>query len=149
MLLAFLRILIHREHAEDNILVLDVAGLYELLESIPVLCGVLGIDIGVHLGLLELILHILLGSILALVSQLVVEVVSTLGRSEAQYVDVLDGQCLALAVDALEHLHELGDGVVLQLALTQVSLVDKELDLCLLLVGVDALEGVGSDAGTC
>ncbi len=53
-----------------------------------------------------------------------------------------------LAVDFLQQFHELLDGVGLQLALAQVGLVDEELDLCLLLLCGDALEGVGGEACT-
>ena len=53
-----------------------------------------------------------------------------------------------LTVDFLQHGHELLDGIGLEFALAQIGLVDEELDLCLLLLGGDALEGVGGKAGS-
>ena len=50
-----------------------------------------------------------------------------------------------VVVDLLQHLHELLHRVVLQLALAQVSLLDEELDVGLLLLLRDALVGILSD----
>ena len=80
MLLTLLGVLVHGEYAQDDILVLDVGSLDQLLETVPVLSRVLGIDGSVgQLGLLQLLLYVLLGSLLALCGQLVVQVVATIG----------------------------------------------------------------------
>ena len=80
LLLTLLGILIHREYAQDDVLVLNVAGLYQFLESLPVLSGVFRIDIGVHLNLLQLLVHILLRHLLTLIGQFVVDAEAAIGR---------------------------------------------------------------------
>src|SRR3712207_4991271 len=48
LLLTFLRVLVHRQHAKNHVLVLHVAGLDELLEAFPVLRGVMRVDVGLQ-----------------------------------------------------------------------------------------------------
>ena len=147
LLLALLRVFIHGEHAQDDVLVLDVAGLHQLLEAVPVLRRVVGVDVGLHLGALELSLHVAFADVLALVGQLVVEAETAFGRRIGGHLDILDGQPLTVGVDGAQHSDELLHAVVLQFALAQVGLVDEEAHVGLLLPGVDALEGVGGDTG--
>ena len=73
LLLALIGVFIHREHAEDNILVLDVAGLYEFLEAFPVFSGVAAHDVGAHAFAEELLVHIVFGSKLTAVGEVIVE----------------------------------------------------------------------------
>ena len=80
LLLTLLGILIHGEDAQDHILVLDVAGLDQLLEAFPVLSGVFSVDIGVHLDALQLLVDILLGVFLTLGGQTVVDGETAIGR---------------------------------------------------------------------
>ena len=146
LLLALLWILIHREHAQDDVLVLDIAGLHQFLESLPVLSRVLGIDGSIHLDLLQLFVHVLLRYLLTLVGQLVVDVEATVRRCEGLNLNILDGELLTtVGTDFLEQAYELLHGVVLQLALTQVGLLDEELDVGLLLLLRDALVGIRSN----
>ena len=147
LLLTLLGVLIHGEHAQDDVLVLDVAGLDELLEAVPVLGGVLGIDIGLHLDALQLLVDILLGVLLTLGSQTVVDGEATIGRGIGRHLDILEVEALAVGIDLLEHLHKLLHGIVGQLALAEVGLLDEELDIGLLLLLVDALVGIGRDGG--
>ena len=102
--------------------------------------------VGVNLSALKGVLYIFLRNVLTLVSQLVVELETSIRRSVCQNLNVFDVQALFVAVDLLEHLNELLNGVVLHLALAQVSLVDEELDLSLLLLSLHSLERVWCDA---
>ena len=52
-----------------------------------------------------------------------------------------------VVVDLLQEAHELLDGVVLELALAEVGLLDEELDISLLLLLGDALVGIWGDSG--
>ena len=79
LLFAFLGVFIHRKNAQDDILVLDVRCGNELLETLPVLSGVVGLNILGKLGLLHLLLDITLGILLTLVSQFLVEGEATIG----------------------------------------------------------------------
>ena len=58
LLFALLGVFVHREDAEDDLLVLDVAGSHEFLEAVPVLCGVFGVDLSGHFHLLELLVDV-------------------------------------------------------------------------------------------
>ena len=89
-----LRILIHRKHTQDDILVLDIAGLHQLLEAVPVLSRVVGVDVGVHLQLLQFFVYIVLCHLLTLSGELVVQVHTTVGRGEGTHLDILQGQLL-------------------------------------------------------
>ncbi len=149
LLLTLLRVLVHGEHAKDDLLVLDVAGLHQLLEAFPVLCGVLCGEGGLHLGELHLLLHVLLGVLLTLVGQLLVERHTTIRRCVCRNLYVVDVEGLLLLGDALEEAGELLDGIVLQLALAEVGLLDEELDGSIILLGVDALVGILRGAGLC
>ena len=73
MLLALIGVFIHREHAEDDILVLNVAGLYEFLEAFPVFSGVAAHDVGAHAFAEELLVYIVFGSKLTAVGEVIVE----------------------------------------------------------------------------
>src|SRR3712207_2425156 len=146
LLLTFLRVLVHRQHAKNHVLVLHVAGLDELLEAFPVLRGVMRVDVGLHLDVLELRFHVLLAVVLTLAGQLVIEAEATFGRRIGCHLDILDGQSLSVGIDTLEHSDKFLHAVVLQLALAQVGLIDEELHIGFLLLGVDTLERVGSDA---
>ena len=84
--------------------------------------------------------------VLTLACQLVVEFNTTIRRSVSENLYVLEVKSLLVVVDVLKQLYELLYRVVLQLALTQVSLVDEELDLRLLPLCANALECIGSDA---
>ena len=149
LLLALLGIFIHGEHAKDDVLVLDVAGLHKLLEALPVLGGVVCVDIGLHIGLLQRLLHVVLRHILTLAGEAVVVLETTLRRCEGLNLDILDGELLTtVGTDLLEQAYELLHGVVLQLALTEHGLVDEELHAGIVLLRLDALEGVGGNAAT-
>ena len=149
LLLALLGILIHGEHAKDDVLVLDVAGLHKLLEALPVLGGVVCVDIGLHVGLLQRLLHVVFRHILTLAGEAVVVLETTLRRCEGLNLDILDGELLTtVGTDLLEQAYELLHGVVLQLALTEHGLVDEELHAGIVLLRLDALEGVGGYAAT-
>ena len=141
-------VFVHREDAQDDILVLYVRCLHELLEAFPVLCGVLGVDVGVgQFCLLELLVNILLGVLLALVGKLVVQLHTSVRRCISRYLYVVQVEAFLVCVDFLEQLHEFCNGVVLQLALAQVGLLDEELDVGNLLCFCHAAERVGGNAG--
>ena len=143
---ALFGILVHREYAQDNILVLEVRSLYQLLEAIPVLCCVTSLDSSFHLVLLELSLNIAFTRGLTFCSQLIVDNETAFGRCVGVNFHVAQVQFFAVGVDFLQHLHEFGHRIVLQFSFAQVSLVDKELDVSLLLLRLYTLEAVGSDA---
>ena len=103
---------------------------------------------GTELGSLQLLVDIAVGHLLTVLRQLVVESEAAIRRSVCSNLYILHVQALAILVDLLEHLDELLDRVVLQLALAEVGLVDEELDVGLNLLILDALETVGRDAGT-
>ena len=145
--LTLLGILIHLQDAQDHVLVLDVAGFDETLEAVPVLSRIVGIDIlGIEFGSLDLLLDISLSSVLAFVGQLVVEGIAAIRRSISLHLHVLQVQALAVGIDSLQHGEELLDGVVLQLALAEIGLVDEELDIGFILLCFDALERVRCNA---
>ena len=85
---------------------------------------------------------------MALVGQLVVELETTLGRSVSLDFHVLEVQAFTVLVDFLEQLDKLAYRVVLELALAQIGLVDEELDVGFLLLGLNALERVESQTAT-
>ena len=106
----------------------------------------MSVDVSVHLCLLQCVLNVLLRLVLAVACELVVELNAAVRRSVSLNLDVLYVVAFLVGVDLLEHLYELLNRVVLELALADVSLVDEELDVSLLLLSVYALESVGSDA---
>ena len=67
LLFALLWVFIHRQHTQNHVLILDVAGLNELHKALPVLRGVVRIDVSLHLVAFELLLHIALTYVLTLV----------------------------------------------------------------------------------
>ena len=144
LLLTLFGILIHGEDAQNHLLVLKVALADQLLEAVPVLSGVLGVHVGLHANLLKLALEEFVGNILTLFGQLLVEVVLTVGRSVSAHLDALESAGLVVVIDLLQNLHEILDAHAAGLAGAEVSLVDEELDVGLLLLPDDALEGVGS-----
>ena len=149
LLLTLLRILIHRKHTQDDILVLNVTGLYQLLETVPILCRIIGIDIGIHLQFLQFLIHILLCHLLALSSQFVIEIYATVGRGEGRNLDIVKGQFLMVIVDLRQQLHEFLHRVVLQFALAEGSLLNEELDIGLLFLLIDALVAIESEGRSC
>ena len=90
LLLTLLRVLIHGKHAENHLLVLNVGGGYQFLETFPVLGGVAGLNLTLHLGLLHLLLDIAFGILLTLVGQLLVQVKATIGRSVGRNLDIVE-----------------------------------------------------------
>ena len=147
LLFALGGIFIHGEDAQDDVLVLDVALADELLEAFPVLGSELRVDVGLHAVLLQLLVDVGAGGVLALLGQLGVEVVAAFGRSVGADLDVLQLQCLLVVVDFLEDLHEVLDAGAVKLAGAHVGLVDEILDLCFLLLLDDALVGIGCEGG--
>ena len=147
LLLALLRILIHRENTQDDVLVLDVGGTHQLLESFPVLSGVLRVEGGGGVGLLHLLLHVLGGSFLTLASQTLVEVVATIRRCIGRDLDAVETQAFLVLGNLAQQADELLDGVVLKLGATELSLVDEELHVGILLLVDDALEGIEGHSG--
>ena len=79
LLLTLLRILIHREHTQNDILVLDVRGTHQLLETFPVLGSIFRLKGSIGLCLLHLTLDIISGHVFTLASQTFVDVVATIG----------------------------------------------------------------------
>ena len=120
--------------------------MHQLLETIPVLCRVTSLNSSLHLVLFELSLNVAFTSGLAFCSQLIVDNETTFGRCVSVNFHVAQVKFFAVGVDFLQHLDEFGYRIVLQLGFAQVSLVDEELDVSLLLLRLDALEAVGSDA---
>ena len=146
MLLALLWIFVHREHAENNVLVLDVRYLYQLLEAFPVLSGVFSVNGSLYLSVLEGLVDKLLGVVLALSGELVVELQTAIRRSVGRNLYVLEVETFLVGVDLLQHLNELLNRVVLEFALAESGLLDEELDVSLLLVLDDALISILSHA---
>ncbi len=143
---ALLGIFIHREHAEDELLVLDVAGGNKLLEAFPVLgselCGEFA-ELCDHV-LLELLFKICGGVVFATLGQLGVEFERAVGRCIRGDVELLDhARCVGVGSFQIivESFHLCG----LEFARTDVGLVDEEADVGAVLLVDDALELVGSD----
>ena len=107
----------------------------------------MGIDIlGIEFGSLDLLLDISLSSVLAFVGQLVVEGIAAIRRGISLHLYVLQVQSLTVGIDSLQHSEELLDGVVLQLTLAEIGLVDEEFNVGLILLCLHALEGVRCNA---
>ena len=146
--LTLLRVFIHREHAQNHILVLNVAGLHQTLEAIPVFGCVVSIHIGIHLCGFQLFVHIVLRHILTFAGQTVVQVEPTFGRSECSHLNVIHVHGSALVgIDFLEQFDELLHRIVFQFLFAQVGLVDEEADVGLLFLFLDALERVNGQTG--
>ena len=144
--LTLLRILIHLQDTQNYVLVLDVAGLDETLETVPVLSRIVGIDIlGIEFGSLDLFFDIAFSGILALVGQFVVEGVTTVRRGIGLHLNILQVQALTVGIDFLQHGEELLDRVVFQLTLTEIGLIDEEFDVCFIFLSLHTLEGIGSN----
>ena len=143
LLLALLRVFVHRQHAQDDVFVLDVAGFDQFLEAFPVLSRVFRIDRGVHLDFPEFLVDVLLRDFLTLVGQLVVDAETAVGRGIGRDFHVVEVQALTVVVDLLEHLDEFFHGVVFQLTLAEVGLLDEESDVGFLLFLRDTLIGIG------
>ena len=144
MALTLCRILIHGKHAKDDILVLDRTGADQLLEAVPVLSGELGIDICLHLVLLQLLGNIVCRGVLTLLSQFLVEVIATFRRSVSADFNVLQTQRLLVVVDLLEDGDEVLHAGAVDLAGTDIGLIDEVLDLCLLFLANNTLVSVSS-----
>ena len=149
LLLTLLRILIHRKYAQDNILILDVASLYQFLETFPVLSCVVSLNISIHLSLLHLLLDIALSILLTLVSQLLVQSKTTIRRSISRNLYAREIQVLTIGADTLQQVNKLLHRVILQLALAQLSLLNKELNVSFLLLLNNTLESICSLTGLC
>ena len=143
LLLTLLRVLIHREHAQNDVLILDVRSPDQLLETLPVLRGIVRLHITVHLGLLQLLLYVVLRILLTLGSQFLVQSHTTVRRRVCRHLHILQCQILVVGTDALQQVHEFLHRAILQFALTQFSLLNQEADISLLLLGDGTLEGKG------
>ena len=149
LLLALLGVLIHRENAENKLLVLDIALRHEVLETLPVLgreiCGQFAELSDVIL--LELILKVSLSILLAVLGQTGVDVERPFGRcirSDVYLLDFLFG----VAAGVLDLLIESEHLVGLKLAVADVGLIDEEVDIGVILFVDYALEFVGSQRGS-
>ena len=78
LLLTLVGILIHGEHAQDDVFILDVTGLHEFLETFPVFCRIATDDVGAHAFAEKLLVDIVFGRELTAVSQVIVEKQSAL-----------------------------------------------------------------------
>ena len=67
LLFALLWVLVHGQHAQDDVLVGDIAGLHQFLESLPVLCGVFRTDTAFQFGILHLLANVALRVLLTLI----------------------------------------------------------------------------------
>ncbi len=83
------------------------------MEAVPVLCGVVRIDVCLHLGLLELVFHIFLRHVLTLVCQFLVHLYTAVGRSIGAHLNILYVEAFAVGIDFLKHLDELLNGIAL------------------------------------
>ena len=88
--------------------------------------------------LLDVAFHLLL----TLVGQFLVQCESSVRRSIGRNFDVLEIQALAVLADLLQQGNELLYGTILQLALTQLCLLNQELDVGLLLLSNHTLETI-------
>ena len=143
LLLAFFWIFVHREYTKNDFLVLDVASSYEFLETIPVFSSVFGINIGVELGLLELIIYIFLSTSLTIFCKTSVELQSTIGRSVSRYFNIVEGKALLVCLDVAEHLDEVLDRSGVQFASAHLGLANQVFDLSILLTRDFTLETIG------
>ena len=91
-------------------------------------------------SLLHLRFDVALRVILALVGQSVVVFEATLGRGISLDFHVLQIKTLAILINLAEHAYKLLDRVVLELALTDIGLVDEEFHVGLKLLLLNALE---------
>ena len=147
LLLALLGVFIHRENAQNHLLVLNVRGLHELLETFPVLSRVAGIDGSIHTRFFQRLLYVLLRSVLTLLGQTVVELETALGRGVSSHFHVLHSELFAtVGIDFLQQTHKFLHRVVFQLALAQNSLIHKEFHRSIVLLRACALERIGSHA---
>ena len=142
LLLALFGVAVHRQHAEDDILILNVAGLHEFLESFPVLGGVAGVDVGIHIHLLQLATYVALGGILALFCQLGVELERTFGRSVSRNLDIVELIALLVVLNLAQGSEEVLHGNRLEFAGANIGLVNQIPDLCLLGLGDSVLVSV-------
>ena len=142
LLLALLGILIHRQDAQDDILVLYVRGSHQFLEAFPVLSRIAGVDGALSFGLLHLLVHVVGRHVLTLAGQFLVDVEATVGRGVGRYLHAVQDAALLILGYLVQQAYKLLHRVVLQLALTQRGLTDEELHVGLLLLSDDALEGI-------
>ena len=80
LLFTLLWVLIHGQHAQDDVLVGDIAGLYQFLKSLPVLSSIFRTDTAFQLGILHLLANVALRVLLTLIGQFLVQLHTTVGR---------------------------------------------------------------------
>ena len=144
LLFALLGVGIHGEHAQDDLLVLDVRSLDQFLEAVPVLGGVTLLHIGIDAVGLELLVYVVAGRFLAFFGQGGVDLDRAIGRSVGRHFDVVEHISLLIGLDGAEGLEEVLHRGGAQLTAAYVGLIDKVLDLRLLGLLDSILVSVGS-----
>ena len=134
------RILIHRDNSQHEVFILQVGSLYQFFEAFPVLSGVTSVNRSVNLHFLQLFSQIFTCVAFTAFSQAGVQFNTTVRRSVSR-----DFDCYVLVrsfVCILNKFFPFFDCVRVQLLSTQVSLLDKEHDVCVVSFFDDTLEFV-------
>ena len=143
LLFAFLGVGVQGEHAENDVLVLDVGSLHQFLEALPVLGRVPLVDLGVELCLLQLLVHVVARRFLSFFGEGRVHLDGAFRRGVGRHFDVVQHEALLVRLDVAERLHELLHGGRGEFARADVGLVDEVFDLRLLRLLDGILVGVG------
>ena len=123
---------------------MDVGVLHSFLETFPVLSSGSSLDFSIHFVLLHLFLEELLSVSLTVVSELGVQIHTTIRASVTANFQVVDG-FLLVVVSVLDSSLQVFHLFAAGLRATEVSLLDQELNVSLERVLDDALELVGSN----
>ena len=123
---------------------MEVTLLDELLKAFPVLCRIVRIDSYVsHLLLLKLALELSRGILLTISTELLVELLTTIGRSIGLYLDrdTLVRGFLSILYGVLPLLYL----VLVEFARADIGLLDLEHDVRIIGLLDDTLESIWSD----
>ena len=128
--LALFRIAVHRKHAQYEFFILHVAVFHSSLETCPVFCSNIGLNAFFHFVLTQVVLEEVSSCFLTILSEFLVECLSTIRRSIAGNLNLVNlfTLCfLGILDSSLQGLYL----ITLRLRRTNICLLDKELDVCL------------------
>ena len=133
------RVLIHCNNAEDQLFVLDVRFRNQFLETFPVLCSIFSIDRSVDFCFLQVFAQQLSCVVFAVFSKSSIQAYTTIRRSVCRNFDVADLLVSSFVYVSYFFVEFFSS---LQLAGTNVSLLDQEHDVSIVFFFDDTLESV-------